>query len=127
MQVKLEPQGAYPIHENFNEIALASVGIVAKIPATSHVSALCDKWLPRFPGDGVSAVVLYHSITSSARASSDCGTSIPSALAVFRLIASSYLVGACTGMSAGFSSLEDAVNVISRAPVLLEHIRSIRN
>src|SRR5262249_1127811 len=34
-----------------------------------------------------------HSITSSARAMSVGGTSIPSALAVLRLIASSYLVG----------------------------------
>ena len=44
-----------------------------------------------------------HSITSSARASSDAGTSRPSALAVLRLMTSSYLVGACTGRSAGFS------------------------
>src|SRR5262249_13365757 len=46
-----------------------------------------------------------HSITSSARASSDCGTSMPRDLAVFRLITSSYCVGACTGRSAGFSPL----------------------
>jgi hypothetical protein len=46
-----------------------------------------------------------HSITSSARASTDEGISRPSALAVFRLITSSYLVGACTGRSAGFSPL----------------------
>ena len=46
-----------------------------------------------------------YSITSSARASSDGGTSRPSALAVLRLITSSYLVGACTGRSAGFSPL----------------------
>src|SRR5262249_46460582 len=38
-----------------------------------------------------------HSITSSARASSVGGTSMPSALAVWRLMTSSYLVGACTG------------------------------
>ena len=44
----------------------------------------------------------HHSITSSARASRDGGTARPSALAVFRLIASSYLVGACTGRSPGF-------------------------
>src|SRR5262249_53526855 len=44
-----------------------------------------------------------HSITSSARASSVGGTSKPSVLAVLRLITSSYLVGACTGRSAGFS------------------------
>src|SRR5262245_7974415 len=46
-----------------------------------------------------------HSITSSARASSVGGTSRPSAFAVLRLITSSYLVGACTGRSAGFSPL----------------------
>src|SRR3981081_4608860 len=46
-----------------------------------------------------------HSITSSARASRVAGTSRPSALAAFRLMISSYLVGACTGRSAGFSPL----------------------
>src|SRR5262245_17533362 len=44
-----------------------------------------------------------HSITSSARASSVGGTVRPSALAVLRLMTNSYLVGACTGRSAGFS------------------------
>src|SRR5262249_47406376 len=44
-----------------------------------------------------------HSITSSARASRVGGTSMPSVLAVFKLMTSSYLVGACTGRSAGFS------------------------
>src|SRR5262249_15185527 len=47
-----------------------------------------------------------HSITSSARASSVSGTVRPSALAVLRLMTSSYLVGACTGRSAGFSPLK---------------------
>src|SRR5262249_11375333 len=42
-----------------------------------------------------------HSITSSARASSVGGTSMPSAFAVLRLMTSSNLVGACTGRSAG--------------------------
>src|SRR5262249_26691480 len=40
-----------------------------------------------------------YSITSSARASTDDGISSPRALAVFRLITSSYFVGACTGRS----------------------------
>ena len=44
-----------------------------------------------------------YSITSSARASSIGGTSRPSALAVLRLMASTYLFGACTGRSAGVS------------------------
>src|ERR1051325_10756809 len=38
-----------------------------------------------------------HSMTSSARASSDWGRVRPSALAVFKLITSSNLVGCCTG------------------------------
>ena len=40
-----------------------------------------------------------HSITSAARASSVGGTSRPSVLAVFKLITSSYLVGACTAQN----------------------------
>jgi len=43
--------------------------------------------------------IVAYSITSSARASSVAGTSMPSALAVFRFITSSYLVGACIGRS----------------------------
>jgi hypothetical protein len=46
-----------------------------------------------------------HSITSSARASSVGGTVRSRALAVLRLMTTSYLVGACTGRSAGFSPL----------------------
>src|SRR5207253_3357420 len=46
-----------------------------------------------------------YSITLSAMASSDAGTSKPSALAVLRLMTSSYLVGACTERSAGFAPL----------------------
>src|SRR5262245_47831265 len=42
-----------------------------------------------------------HSITSSARASSVGGTSIPSTFAVLRLIIRSNLVGCSTGISAG--------------------------
>ena len=47
-----------------------------------------------------------HSITSLARVTNDCGTARLIAFAVFRLITSSYLVGACTGSSAGFSPLK---------------------
>src|SRR4029077_12966664 len=42
-----------------------------------------------------------HSITSSARASSEGGTSRPRAFAVIRLMARSNLVGCSTGSSAG--------------------------
>jgi hypothetical protein len=44
-----------------------------------------------------------HSITRSARASSDSGTTRPSAFATLRLITSSTLFGCCTGRSAGFA------------------------
>src|SRR5258708_7810585 len=47
-----------------------------------------------------------HSITSSARESSVGGPSRPSALAVFKLITSSNLVGCSTGRSAGFAPLK---------------------
>src|SRR5262249_52265913 len=46
-----------------------------------------------------------HSITSSARTSRVGGISIPTALAVLRLITNSNLVGCWTGRSAGFSPL----------------------
>lgn len=47
----------------------------------------------------------FYSITSSARASNIAGSSRPRALAVLRLMTNSYLIGACTGRSAGFSPL----------------------
>src|SRR5262249_48138719 len=47
----------------------------------------------------------HHSITSLARASTVVGTSRPSAFAALRLMTNSYLVGACTGRSPGFSPL----------------------
>src|SRR5262249_45129476 len=46
-----------------------------------------------------------HSITSSARARILSGTSMPSALAVLRLMMSSNLVGCITGSSEGLSPL----------------------
>src|SRR6516165_7090445 len=48
---------------------------------------------------------LRYSITTSASESSFAETSRPSALAVFILISSSNLVGACTGRSAGLAPL----------------------
>ena len=44
-----------------------------------------------------------YSMTSSARARSDCGTVRPSAFAVFRLMTNSNLVGCWTGRSAGLT------------------------
>jgi hypothetical protein len=53
----------------------------------------------------------FHSITSSARTSSDGGTSKPRAFAVLRFMTSSYFVGACTGRSAGFLPLEPPASI----------------
>src|SRR5262249_26441128 len=50
-------------------------------------------------------LALFHSITSSASCCKCRGTLMPNAFAVLRLITSSYLVGACTGSSAGFAPL----------------------
>jgi len=61
-------------------------------------------------------VALRYSITSSAMASTLGGTVMPSSLAVLRLITSSYLVGFCTGRSAGFSPLRMRSNVAGRVP-----------
>ena len=63
-------------------------------------------WAGLAPADRASfAGAFRYSITSSARASTEAGKSRPSALAVLRLITSSYLTGACTGRSVGFSPL----------------------
>src|SRR5262249_19048404 len=55
------------------------------------------------PADQRDEFAPRHSITSSARARSVGGMVRPSAFAVLRLMASSYLFGACTGRSAGFA------------------------
>jgi hypothetical protein len=49
---------------------------------------------------------LPYSITSSARASSEAGTAIPSDFAALRLITNSNLVGCSTGRSDGFVPLK---------------------
>ena len=51
------------------------------------------------------ALAAFHSITSSARESSEGGTVNPSALAVLRLMTNSNFVGCWTGRSEVFLSL----------------------
>ena len=53
-------------------------------------------------------MLLHYSMTRSARARSDCGMATPRALAVFRLITSSNVVGSSTGTSAGL----EPVNIL---------------
>jgi hypothetical protein len=60
-----------------------------------------------------------YSITSSARASSIVGTSMPSALAVLRLITSSNLRGDLDRKLVRLRALEDAVGVDRRTPIII--------
>jgi hypothetical protein len=76
----------------------------ADMPPHLSRAAMCHK-RTHAPQQTPCTAATFYSITSSARASRVGGISRPSALAVFRLITSSYLVGACTGRSAGFSPL----------------------
>src|SRR5215207_4745166 len=66
-------------------------------PYATGQCACATEWSDEFPPS--------HSITSSARARTAGGRLRPSVCAVLRLMASSYRVGACTGMSAGISPL----------------------
>jgi len=93
----------------------------AAAPPISLMKSRRLKLDPRFPGMVMAQVAKLegpdvrfgskadinhcYSITSLAWASSDGGKVRPSVLAVLRLITSSYLVGACTGRSPGFSPL----------------------
>src|SRR5262249_42052773 len=102
-----EPHLAQALAECRNTVGVSSRRRAVEKPAHWHRPLLRGRQdRPRHSaaekGDKVAA---FHSITSSARPRSVSGTSIPSALAVLRLITSSYLVGACTGRSAGFSPL----------------------
>src|SRR5262249_43414493 len=75
----------------------------AHVRFTPESDIKCDIWeCPLWAKSGHSR---HHSISSSARERSEGGMVSPSVFAVLRLIASSYFVGACTGMSDGFSPL----------------------
>ena len=63
-----------------------------------------------------------YSITSSARASSDGGTVRPSALAVLRLITSSYLVGRLYRQIGWLFAFENTINIVRRAPKMVDSI-----
>ena len=68
-----------------------------------------------------------YSITSSARPSSESGTVMPSALAVFELIISSIFVDRWTGRSPGLSPLRNSSGVCSDQPVVLVLVGSKTN
>jgi hypothetical protein len=60
-----------------------------------------------------------YSITSSAMASNAGGTPSPNAFVVLRLIASSYLVGACAGRLGRVLALQNALHVVG--PTIMGH------
>src|SRR6185437_6718032 len=124
----LRPFGRKPVFkDNRLDINVAELGKTLTHRGTRHVFLLRARRMPEHADSWDLAVLLrlhrervrgetcrrsteqqiertsVHSITSSARASSVGGTWKSIALAVFRLTTSSYLVGACTGRSPGFS------------------------
>src|SRR5262249_32080104 len=66
-----------------------------------------------------------YSITSSAAFNKPSGTLRPSALAVWRLITSTYLFGACTGKSPGFSPLKMRSTYSAAWRCLFDHISAV--
>ena len=83
--------------------------------------------MTRHWSDAPPAKAGLHSITSSARSSSDRGIARPSAFAVLRLITSSNLVGCCDRQVGRLRALEDAVDVADRAPEQVDRVGSIGN
>ena len=77
--------------------------LAAEVVAPPRSSALCH--LQTHATQQATFTGLRYSITSSARASSVGGSVSPSALAVLRLITSSYLEACSTGRSAGLAPL----------------------
>jgi hypothetical protein len=67
-----------------------------------------DHQRPIREADSCTATTDVYSITASARATTAGGISSPMALAVFRLMTNSNLVGCNTGRSAGFSPFEQS-------------------
>src|SRR5262249_51734870 len=83
------------------------------------MSALCQKRTL------CGAVKSPYWITSSAATRSVCGTVMPSALAVLRLIVSKYFTGICTGSSDGFCASQDIVHVAGRTAKIVSEVCGI--
>src|SRR5262249_3022774 len=90
--------------------SFGDVGSMSGLPPKADLST-SSRHVAQVPKPDVStcskrrARMRSYSITSSARARTGGGMSRPSVLAVFRLMTSLYLVGACTGRPPGFSPL----------------------
>src|SRR5205807_8441067 len=103
----LEPHGTSPTSPSTAAISTTpALSLLHLSEPTSAVRAGTSRSCQSTQPDSCTAAKsVVYSITSSASASSIGGIVRPSALAVLRLITSSYLVGFCTGTSAGFSPL----------------------
>src|SRR6516162_3330983 len=100
-----EPPQLVEQREMMWRVAWTGVQAADAINPPGFLRVRCQRPCRRRAAEQRDELAPLHSITSSARASSVGGTSRPSAFAVFRLITSANLVGACTGKSAGFSPL----------------------
>src|SRR6516225_178948 len=100
-----EPPQLVEQREMMRRVAWTGVQAADAINPPGFLRVRCQRPCRRRAAEQRDERATLHSITSSARASSVGGTSRPSALAVLRLRPVSYLVGACTGRSAGFSPL----------------------
>src|SRR5262245_25864894 len=87
-----------------NSTHLHGTHVPVQEPSTASIADMCGA--AAHVCFGPKADIATYSITSSARVSIACGTARPSDLAVLRLITKLYLVGVCTGRSAGFSPLK---------------------
>src|SRR5262249_53192113 len=100
------PQFAQPLPEGIDKVSACGHGVRPENPDAGKSRRLLRARRER-PGSRCAEqgdeLAAFHSITSSARASSVGGGSRPSAVAVVRLITRSNLVGCSTGMSAGFA------------------------
>src|SRR6185295_3008874 len=91
-RIPIQPMVAFTFHSNY----------VVSDPCPPSPKADIDRWPGNVRFVPIADIGKVYSITSPARASTGGGTARPRAFAVLRLIASSYLVAACNGSSAGF-------------------------
>ena len=94
-----------------------------RMPKVS-AAGYCPEARPTESGALVLRAGQAYSITSSARASSDSGMSMPSALAVFRF--NQFVLGRRLYRQVSrFLTLEYAVDIVSGAAVLVDKIRPV--
>src|SRR5262245_42152979 len=102
---KAEPPQLVEQREMMRRVAWTGVQAADAISPPGFLRARRERPRHRRAAEQRDELAAFHSITSSARASSVGGTSRPSARAVCRLMMNSNLVARITGRSAGFSPL----------------------